>query len=112
MEERGLSLSDILRSPSRGCDRSENARRELLSRFVRLQVPAFTATPITRDVFRSLLMDAVVKLQPLSEQSGLLKFLRNELLNGFVHDVAHAKGEEGDGEGRGRSRSCLRLTMR
>lgn len=57
-------------------------------------------------------MDAVVKLQPLSEQSGLLKFLRNELLNGFVQDVAHAKGEEGDGEGRGRSRSCLRLTMR
>jgi len=39
-------------------------------------------------------MDVVVKLEPLSEQNGLLKFLRNEnhagLLNGFVQDVAHA----------------------
>jgi hypothetical protein len=39
-------------------------------------------------------MDVVVKLEPLSEQSGLLKFLRNEdyagLLNGFVQDIAHA----------------------
>ena len=39
-------------------------------------------------------MDVVVKLEPLSEQNGLLKFLRNEnhagLLNGFVQDIAHA----------------------
>jgi len=39
-------------------------------------------------------MDVVVKLEPLSEQSGLLKFLRNEdhsgLLNGFVQDMACA----------------------
>jgi len=39
-------------------------------------------------------MDIVVKLEPLSEQNGLLKFLRNEdhtaLLNGFVQDMACA----------------------
>jgi methyl-accepting chemotaxis protein len=37
-------------------------------------------------------MDVVVKLEPLSEQSKLSKFLRNEdyagLLNGFVQDIA------------------------
>ena len=39
-------------------------------------------------------MDVILKLEPLSEQNGLLKFLRNEdhagLLNGFVQDIAHA----------------------
>jgi len=39
-------------------------------------------------------MDVVVKLEPLSEQNGLVKFLRNEehagLLNGFIQDIAHA----------------------
>ena len=39
-------------------------------------------------------MVVVVKLEPLSEQNGLLKFLRNEdyagLLNGFVQDIAYA----------------------
>lgn len=39
-------------------------------------------------------MDIVVKLEPLSEQNGLLKFLRNEdhagLLNGFVQDITYA----------------------
>jgi hypothetical protein len=39
-------------------------------------------------------MDVLKKLEPLSEQTGLLKFLRNEdyagLLNGFVEDTARA----------------------
>jgi len=39
-------------------------------------------------------MDVVIKLEPLSEENGLLKFLRNEdnagLLNGLVQDIAHA----------------------
>jgi hypothetical protein len=39
-------------------------------------------------------MDVLEKLEPLSDQNGLLKFLRNEnhvgLLNGFVEDVARA----------------------
>ena len=93
IEERISSLSDILRSPLRGDDHSESARRELLRRFVYLRVPEFTRIPLTQDTRRRL-MDVVVKLEPLSEQNGLLKFLRNEnhagLLNGFVQDVAHA----------------------
>ena len=39
-------------------------------------------------------MNVIVKLEPLSEQNGLLRFLRNEdhagLLNGFVQDIANA----------------------
>ena len=39
-------------------------------------------------------MGVIVRLEPLSEQSGLSKFLRNEdyagLLNGFVQDIAYA----------------------
>ena len=39
-------------------------------------------------------MTVVTKLEPLSEQNGLVKFLRNEdhavLLNGFVQNIANA----------------------
>jgi len=39
-------------------------------------------------------MDVLEKLEPLSEQNGLLKFLRNGdhagSLNGFVEDIARA----------------------
>jgi len=39
-------------------------------------------------------MDVLEKLEPFPEQTGLLRFLRNEdhvgLLDGFVQDVAHA----------------------
>jgi len=39
-------------------------------------------------------MDVVIELEPLSEQSGLVKFLRNEdhagMLNGLVQDIANA----------------------
>jgi hypothetical protein len=49
--------------------------------------PGFTTIPLTWDTRRRL-MDVLEKLEPLSEQNGLLKFLRNEdhvgLLNGFV----------------------------
>ena len=93
IEERVLSLSDILCSPPREGDHSENTRRELLCRFVRLQVPTPTAIPLTLDIRRRL-MGVILKLEPLSEQSGLSKFLRNEdyagLLNGFVQDIAYA----------------------
>jgi len=38
-------------------------------------------------------MDIILELEPLSEQNGLLKFLRNEdhtaLLDGFVRDIAN-----------------------
>jgi len=39
-------------------------------------------------------MDVLERMEPLSEQKGLLKFLRNQdhagLLNGFVQDIARA----------------------
>jgi hypothetical protein len=93
IEERVLSLSDILRSPPREGDHLESARRELLCRFVCLQVPTPIVYPLTYDIRRRL-MGVVVKLEPLSEKSGLSKFLRNEdyagLLNGFVQDIAYA----------------------
>lgn len=53
-----------------------------------------SAAPSLTQNIRRKLMDIVVKLEPLSEQNGLLKFLRNEdhagLLNGFVQDIAYA----------------------
>ena len=91
IEERVLSLSDILRSPLRENDNLERARRELLSRFVRLQFRS--SLSLTQDICRRL-MDVLERLEPLSEQNGLLRFLRNEdharLLNGFVQDMALA----------------------
>ena len=91
IEERVLSLSDILRSPLREGDHSERARRKLLCRFVRSL--SLSSLPLTQDVCRRL-MDILGKLEPLSEQNGLLKFLRNEdhagLLNGFVQDIVQA----------------------
>jgi hypothetical protein len=93
IEERVLALSGILRFPPREGDHSENGRRELLLRFACLWVPIFIAILLTLDICRRLI-DVIVKLEPLSEQSGLLKFLRNEdysgLLNGFVQDMGHA----------------------
>ena len=91
IEERVLSLSDILRSPVKEGDHSERARRELLCRFVRSQ--SLSSLPLTQGVCRRL-TDILGKLEPLSEQNGLLKFLRNEdhagLLNVFVQDITQA----------------------
>lgn len=92
IEERVLSLSDILHSPLREDDHLERARRELLCRFVS-PVPGFTNVLLTWDTRRRL-TDVLEKLEPLSEQNGLLKFLRNDdhagALNGFVQDIALA----------------------
>ena len=91
IEERVLSLSDILRSPLREGDHSERMRREQLCRFERLQFLIWL--PLTQDIRRRL-MDILNNLEPLSEQNELLKFLRNEdhteLLNGFVQDAVQA----------------------
>ena len=93
IEERVLSLSDILRSPRREDDSSESVRRELLCRFVCAPGPKFHSYAAHVGAYRRL-VDVVIKLEPLSEQSGLLRFLRNEdhagLLNGFVQDIANA----------------------
>ena len=56
-----------------------------------LPLPEFTATYAAS---RRRLTGVLEKLEPLSEQTGLLRFLRNEdhagLLNGFVQDMAQA----------------------
>ena len=91
VEKRVLSLSDILRFPLRDDDHSERTRRELLSGSVLPPVPEFGTTQLTLDIHRRL-MEILEKLEPLSEQNGLLRFLRNEdhagLLNGLVQDIS------------------------
>jgi len=91
IEQRVLSFSDTLRSPLREGDHSERARRELLCRFVRSQ--SLSLLSLTQGICRRL-MDILEKLEPLSEQNGLLRFLRSEdhagLLNDFVQDIARA----------------------
>jgi len=90
IEERVSSLSDILRSPLKEDDHLERARRELLCRSVRPSPGVRRSIPLTQYTRRRL-MDVLEKLEPLSEQNGMLKFLRNEdragLLNGFVQDM-------------------------
>jgi hypothetical protein len=48
-----------------------------------------TVSPICRK-----LVKIITKLKPLSEQNGIMKFLKNtdhaNVLNGFVQDLAHA----------------------
>jgi len=92
IEERVFSLSDILRLPLREDDHSERARRELLCRFALIPWSQ-SSLRLMRDICRRL-MDVLEKLEPLSEQKGLMKFLRNEnhagLLNGFIQDITRA----------------------
>lgn len=88
-----LSLSDILHSPVKEGDRAEKTRRELLYRFLGFQTSTFVNISLTEDTCRRL-ADVIVKLEPLSEQNGLLRFLQNQdhaaLLSGFVQEVAEA----------------------
>ena len=65
IEERVFSLSDILRSPLRGGDNSERARRELLRRLACSQ--SRSSLPLTQDIRRRL-MDVLEKLEPLSNK--------------------------------------------
>ena len=91
IEERVLSLSDILRSSVKEGDHSERARREVLCRFARPK--SLISLLLTQGICRRL-TGILTKLEPLSEQNGLLKFLRNEdhagLLNGFIQDITQA----------------------
>jgi hypothetical protein len=92
IEERVQSLSEVLASPVGDQDSEEKARREALRRFVPpLQE---TLTSLHRIVIRRKLAGIIAKLGPLSEQHGLMKFLKNadhaNTLNGFVQDLAYA----------------------
>ena len=93
IEERVQSLAGVLTPPFCDEDSEEKARREVLRRFV----PRHNETPSHRSstslVYRKL-AGVIVKLGPLSEQRGLLRFLKNvdhlSTLNGFVQDLDYA----------------------
>ena len=93
IEDRIESLSEILASPVRDQDTDEKARRTTLRRFV-FPLPNCTNTFLNQlDLCRTL-CGIIVKLRPLSEQHGLVKFLNNgdhaSTLDGFVQDLANA----------------------
>ena len=87
IEERVQSLAGVLASPIYDEDSEEKARRETLRRFV----PQHSETPSHRSLtllFYRKLTGIVIQLGPLSEQHGVLRFLKNvdhaNTLNGFV----------------------------
>ena len=89
IERRVQSLYAVLSSPVSEDDYAEKARRVELRMFVFIQ----TTLSFTHPILRKL--DGVVaKLEPLSEQHVLLKFVRNvdnaKTLGGFVQELADA----------------------
>lgn len=92
IEERVQSLSEILASPVGDQDNEEKARRKALRKYVhRGETLGYLSTSF---IICRKLVRIIVKLGPLSEQHGLLKFLRNvdqaNVLNGFVQDLTYA----------------------
>ena len=93
IEKRVESLAGVLTPPVSDEDNDEKARREALRRFV----PQHSETPShssLTSLFDRKLAGIIVKLGPLSEQHGLLRFLKNvdhaNSLNGFVQELAYA----------------------
>ena len=92
-EERIESIGGILAYPIGAQDDEEQARRETLRRFVfplrEISIHHRTALSIHRK-----LAGITAKLEPLSEQHKIMKFLKNadhaSILNGFVQDLACA----------------------
>ena len=89
IERRLQSLYGILASPAREGDYAEGARRVELRRFVLVRYACQFAHPTLRK------LDGVIaKLEPLSEQHALVKFLRNadnaKVVTGFVQELADA----------------------
>lgn len=93
VNKRVQSLSQVLTSPVDDQDIDEKARRETLRRFV-FSLEADTGTPSNRLLVHRALVGVIAKLNPLSEQHGIAKFLKNadhaNTLNGFVQDLAYA----------------------
>jgi len=93
IEERVQSLAEALTSPVGDQDSGEKARREVLRKFVFPHQGALVHGE-TESTIRRKLDGIIAKLGPLSEQQGLLKFLKNvdhaNALNGFVQDLDYA----------------------
>ena len=90
IERRVQSLYGVLASPASDDDFAEKARRVELRRFLFIQIHI---NLLTSPTLRRL--DGVIaKLEPLSEEHALLKFLRNvdnaKTLSGFVQELADA----------------------
>lgn len=88
IERRVHLLSGVLASPVHEDDYAEKARRVELQRFVLLKMRVNLLISLRR------LKSVMAKLEPLSEQHALLKFLRNvedaKTLSGFVQELAEA----------------------
>ena len=93
IEERVQSLSGVLASPICDEDSEEKGRREALRRFVFQHSETSSHRSLMMLVYR-ILAGIIVKLGPLSEQHGLLRFLNNmdhaNTLSGFLQDLDHA----------------------
>lgn len=91
VEERIQSLGGVLTFPVGDQDSEEKARREVLGKFVPLQEHGHISNCL-KD--RRKLAGIVSKLEPLAEQHGLMKFLKNvdhsNILNGLVNELACA----------------------
>lgn len=91
IEGRVQSLAEILGSPVSDRDSEEKARREALRKSVHSHK---RYRRITKIIVRRRLAGVMAKLGPLSEQHGLLKFLKNidhaNTLSGFIQDLAYA----------------------
>ena len=87
------SLSELLTSRVGDQDTDEKARRTALRKFV-LPLQSCTNTLLNQLVPCRTLSGIIAKLEPLSKQRGLVKFLNNgdhaSTLNGFVQNLANA----------------------
>ena len=93
IEDRIEPLSGILASPVGDQDTDEKARRTTLRKFV-FPFQSCTSTFLNQLVTCRTLSGIIIKLRPLSEQHGVVKFLNNvdhaSILNGFVRDLSNA----------------------
>ena len=93
IEERVQSLAEILASPLVDQDSAEKVRREALRKLV-LHHSETPSRCSSISINRRKLAGIITKLGPLSEQHGILKFLKNvdhaNTLNGFVQDLSYA----------------------
>ena len=90
IERRVQSLYGVLDSPAREDDYAENARRVELRRFV----PGCVEGCLFTHVVSRKLGGVITKLEPLSEEHMLLKFIQNvdnaKVLSGFIQELADA----------------------
>ena len=75
-------------------DSEENARREALRKLVPVPSSDISDASLIALAIHRRLTGIIAELRPLSEQHGLVKFLKNaehaNALNGFVQDLAYA----------------------